>query len=207
MRTFISEILKAEFKGIMILNESSGINISSDLKYHIKNNLNVHNSIYRYSSEKHLELIKEVRSLHDNGDIVLCENDEQIIKSDAGLFGLYHGEQVVLDLPFEERFGEVNEAEYKGKKVNLNQPKRGGSKKFYVFVKDPETGNVIKVQFGAKDGGSKLSVKLKDPGARKRFADRHNCKEKNDKTTPGYWSCRLPRYATMLGLSGEGKWW
>tara|TARA_B100000963_G_C22619323_1_gene669060 strand:+ start:1783 stop:2406 length:624 start_codon:yes stop_codon:yes gene_type:complete len=207
MRNFISEIIESELKEIIILKESFDSEISSDLNYHVNNNLSVHNSIYRYASDKHLELIKEVRSLYNKNNIVLCENDEHIIESDAGLFGEYRGEQVLLDLPFEKQYDEINEAKYKGKKVKLNQPKRGGSKKFYVFVKDPKTNNVIRVEFGAKDGGRKLSVKLKDPDARKRFSDRHNCEEKNDKTKPGYWSCRLPRYAKMLGLSGEGRWW
>lgn len=206
MRNFISEILEAELKEVIILKESK-VTISEGLSYHIRNGLNLYNSIYRYNSKKHIELIKEIRDLYVKGNIVLCENDEGIIMSDAGLLGTYNGEQVMLDLPFEENVSDVNEAEYKGKKVKLNQPKRGGSKKFYVFVKDPKSGKVIKVQFGAKDGGRKLSVKLKDPDARKRFADRHNCEEKNDKTKPGYWSCRLPRYADMLGLSGEGRWW
>jgi len=97
------------------------------------------------------------------------------------------------------------EAEYQGKKVELNKPKRGGSKKFYVYVKDGDT--VKKVSFGAKDGGGNLAVKLKDPEARKNFAARHNCPQKNDKTKPGYWACRLPRYAKSLGLSGGGTWW
>lgn len=99
------------------------------------------------------------------------------------------------------------EAEYRGKKVDLNKPKRGGSKKFYVYTKNPKTDNVIKVEFGAKSGGQSLSVKLKDPKARKAFADRHNCDQKKDKTKAGYWSCRLPRYAKQLGLSGGGQWW
>ncbi len=98
------------------------------------------------------------------------------------------------------------EAEYRGKKVPLNKPKRGGSKKFYVYTKNKK-GNVIKVAFGADSGGGKLAVKLKDPKARKAFADRHNCDQKNDKTKAGYWSCRLPRYAKSLGLSGGGTWW
>lgn len=100
----------------------------------------------------------------------------------------------------------VNEAKYQGKKVELSKPKRGGSKKFYVYTKNKK-GNVVKVSFGAKDGGGNLAVKLKDPKARKAFADRHNCEQKNDKTKPGYWSCRLPRYAKSLGLSGGGTWW
>ena len=101
---------------------------------------------------------------------------------------------------------QVTEAEYQGKKVDLNSPKRGGSKKFYVYTKN-DKGNVIKVAFGAKDGGGNLAVKLKDPKARRAFADRHNCEKKNDKTKPGYWACRLPRYAKSLGLSGGGTWW
>jgi len=99
----------------------------------------------------------------------------------------------------------IDEAEYQGKKVELNKPKRGGSKKFYVYVKDGD--KVKKVSFGAKDGGGNLAVKLRDPEARKNFAARHNCPQKNDKTSAGYWSCRLPRYAKSLGLSGGGTWW
>ena len=106
-----------------------------------------------------------------------------------------------------KRSGDVREAEYQGKDVQLNKPKRGGSKKFYVYTKNPKTGKVKKVSFGADSGGGKLAVKLKDPKARKAFADRHNCDQKNDKTKAGYWSCRLPRYAKSLGLSGGGTWW
>jgi hypothetical protein len=72
---------------------------------------------------------------------------------------------------------------------------------------EPKTGKVIKVSFGAKAGGGNLAVKLRDPEARKAFAARHNCEQKNDKTKPGYWSCRLVRYAKLLNLSGSGKWW
>ena len=101
----------------------------------------------------------------------------------------------------------MDEAEYQGKKVALSKPKRGGSKKFYVYVKNPKTKKVKKVSFGAAGGGGNLAVKLKDPKARKAFADRHNCDQKKDKTKAGYWSCRLPRYAKSLGLSGGGTWW
>jgi transcription elongation factor Elf1 len=106
-----------------------------------------------------------------------------------------------------DQYARVSEAEYQGKKVELSKPKRGGSKKFYVYVMNPKTKKVKKVSFGAAGGGGSLAVKLKDPKARKAFADRHNCDQKNDKTKPGYWSCRLPRYAKSLGLSGGGTWW
>ena len=101
----------------------------------------------------------------------------------------------------------VKEAEYQGRKVQISKPKRGGSKKFYVYVRNPKTKKIKKVAFGAAGGGGNLAVKLKDPKARKAFSDRHNCEQKNDKTKPGYWSCRLPRYAKSLGLSGGGTWW
>jgi len=89
----------------------------------------------------------------------------------------------------------IPEAEYKGKKVQLNKPKRGGSKKFYVYVKNPKTGNVKKVSFG--DTG--LSVKFKKKGARASFAARHKCAQKKDKTKAGYWSCNIGRYWKSLG--------
>ena len=88
----------------------------------------------------------------------------------------------------------IPEAEYRGKKVQLNKPKRGGSKKFYVYVKSKK-GNVKKVSFG--DTG--LSVKLKQRGARASFAARHKCAQKKDKTKAGYWSCNIGRYWKSLG--------
>ena len=80
----------------------------------------------------------------------------------------------------------IQEAEYQGKKVKLNDPIRGGSKKFYVYVKNPKTGNIKKVQWGAKG----MSVGISDPKRRKSFAARHRCHLTKDKTTARYWSCR-----------------
>ena len=82
---------------------------------------------------------------------------------------------------------EITEAEYQGKKVKLNDPVRGGSKKFYVYVKN-DKGNVIKVSFGDTTG---LSIKRDDPERRKSFRARHNCDTAKDKTTARYWSCRM----------------
>jgi hypothetical protein len=119
------------------------------------------------------------------------------------------GSQAYVEASDEEiaKYATKNEAKYQGKNVELSKPKRGGSKKFYVYVRDPKTKNVKKVAFGAKSGGGNLAVKLRDPKARKAFADRHNCEQKKDKTKAGYWACRLPRYAKSLGLSGGGTWW
>lgn len=91
----------------------------------------------------------------------------------------------------------MEEAEFKGKEVPLGKPKRGGPKAYYVYVKDGD--KVKKVTFGS--GG--LRAKIKNKEARNAFAARHNCKDKKDRTTPGYWSCNLPRYAQALGLGAN----
>ena len=91
----------------------------------------------------------------------------------------------------------MEEAEFKGKEVALGKPKRGGSKAYYVYVKDGD--KVKKVTFGS--GG--LRAKIKNKEARNAFAARHNCKDKKDRTKAGYWSCNLPRYAPALGLGAK----
>jgi hypothetical protein len=96
----------------------------------------------------------------------------------------------------------VNEAEYQGKKVELNKPKRGGSKKFYVYTRNPKTGNIKKVSWGDTTG---LSVKAHDPARVRSFVARHDCKNAKDKTKASYWACRTPRYKS-LGVKG-GQWW
>ena len=165
------------------------------IEYHLKHGLALHENVYRYSSKAFIDLFAEARKLYESKQIELIPADVELIsETDIGEYGVFEGNKVPLDLPM------FNEAEYQGKDVDLNKPKRGGSKKFYVYVKNNK-GNVVKVQFGAKGGGQNLAVKLDDPARRKAFADRHNCKDKNDKTKPGYWSCRVNRYWKSLGGS------
>jgi hypothetical protein len=111
----------------------------------------------------------------------------------------YDSELNAYDMPALLIWKSMNEAKYQGKEVALNKPKRGGSKKFYVYTKNPKTGKVIKVSFGAEGGGQNLAVKFKEPGARASFAARHKCSTRKDKTKASYWSCRLPRYWKQLG--------
>jgi hypothetical protein len=88
----------------------------------------------------------------------------------------------------------------------LNKPKRdsSGGKAYKVYVKDPKTKKIKTVRFGS--GG--LRAKINDKEARNAFAARHKCSTKKDKTKAGYWSCRLPRYAKLLGLkSNFGGFW
>lgn len=82
---------------------------------------------------------------------------------------------------------EMSEAEYKGKDVKLNKPMKGDTKKYKVYVKNPKTGNVKKVNFGDKG----MSIKRDDPERKKSFRARHKCDQKKDKTSAGYWSCKL----------------
>jgi hypothetical protein len=97
----------------------------------------------------------------------------------------------------------LNEAKDKKKTPPIGKPKRGGSKKFYVYVRDK--GKIKKVSFGDTSG---LSAKINNPEARRAFAARHDCKNKKDRTKASYWSCRLPRYAKLLGLKSNfsGFW-
>ena len=104
----------------------------------------------------------------------------------------------------DDEVANLNEGEYRGKDVPLNKPKRGGSKKFYVYTKNKK-GNVVKVSFGGTTG---LNVKIDEPGARSSFAARHQCDKKKDKTKPGYWACNIGRYWKSLGGSRNfsGYW-
>ena len=81
----------------------------------------------------------------------------------------------------------IEEAEYKGKEVKLNDPFRapkGDKKKFYVYVKN-EKGNVVKVGFGDPN----MEIKRDDPARRKSFRARHNCDDPGPKWKARYWSC------------------
>jgi hypothetical protein len=187
----------------VLLNED--IQITSNLKYHLNKNLPLHENIFRYGSDAQLQLFKEARDLYNKGLLYLNSHDRWLVENtNIGEYGEYKGKLVALDVPMIEE--ELNEAEYHGKKVQLNKPKRGGSKKFYVYVKDGD--KVKKISFGAAGGGQNLAVKIRDPKARKAFAARQNCARKKDRTTPGYWACNLPRYAKSLGLksSFSGYW-
>ena len=98
----------------------------------------------------------------------------------------------------------IDEAKKK-KDPPIGKPKRGGSKAYYVYVRDPKTKRIKKVSFGS--GG--LRAKINNPKARNAFAKRHRCTTATDKTTARYWSCRLPRYAKQLGIaaSNPGGFW
>jgi hypothetical protein len=129
------------------------------------------------------------------------ESDLQVLNKE--------GKKVPLDFPMEETI-EKNKQYYKNldeaKNKPIGKPMRdsSGGKAYKVYVRDPKTKKIKTVRFGS--GG--LRAKINDPKARQAFAKRHDCKNKKDKTKASYWSCRLPRYAKLLGLKSNftGFW-
>ena len=189
----------------VVLNESLAPKqiLSEGLKYHMDNALPLTEHVFRAGSENYFYLWAEARALYARNILEVQGDDLEILtETDLGHFGMYEDKKVPLDFIFEEV--EVNEADKKKKDPPIGKPKRGGSKKFYVYVRKPG-GGVKKVSFGDTTG---LSAKINNPEARRAFAARHDCKNKKDRTKASYWSCRLPRYAKLLGLKSNfsGFW-
>ena len=92
--------------------------------------------------------------------------------------------------------GTMDEAKYQGREVPLGKPMAGDVKKSKVYVRDPATGNIKKVNFGhggtsAKRAGQKtMKIKKSNPARRKSFRARHNCDNPGPRTKARYWSCR-----------------
>ena len=168
--------------------------IHEAIDWHMDNNVPLQENVYRVGSEKYFELYREARKLYSEGKLELTEQDRYLIEeTDIGEIVEFDSQYVPLDCPMIEEEDE--------KDPPLNQPKRGGPKKFYVFVRKPD-GGIKKVTWGDTTG---LSVKLDDPEARKSFAARHQCSTQKDRTSAAYWACNTPRYAKQLGLSGGGN--
>ena len=131
-----TEILKDLLSDCDTCNEP----LSEGLQYHVDNNIPLTENIYRPSSVKYFELFKEAKELLKAGKIELNEEEAKMLNNtDLGEFGIYEGIKVPLDFPMShEQLTEAKAA--KKKQPVLNKPKRGGSKKFYVFVRKPGGG-------------------------------------------------------------------
>lgn len=200
--------------------------LSKEFKYNMEKGHTISENIFRPGSEKYFSIINEARDLYKSGFIKLNRYDKELLETDIGKHVYLEGEKVYLDFPFLEEESELGEYDIivesccniilekkktkrkskskskSEKKKPLNKPMRdsSGSSKYKVYVKDPKTGNIKTVRFGAKG----MSVGLNNPKRVKSFVARHRCKtHANDKTKAAYWSCRLPRY---FGNSGK-KWW
>ena len=205
LKKIIREALEQHLDETLILKKD--VEISEALQYHIENGLSLTDNIFRVYSEGYFDLVNEVRGLYNEGVIDLNEEDRLMVESDLGKRVKIGNEIVYLDAPYiyetETEEDILAEAKHRGKNVNIGKPFRtpGGPKKFAVYVKS-KNGGVKKVTFG--DPG--LRVKNANKKAAKSFRARHNCKDKKDRTTAGYWSCNVGRYAKQLGLSSSNSW-
>ena len=173
---------------------------SDALRYHMVNGFSVLESIYRPGSQAHLDLLCEARCAFNLGKIKFNGIDHTLLaETDIGHTGTYQNKTVILDMPLEAL--DLNEA----KSPKLNYPMRGGAKKYHVYVRNPKTGKRMKISFGDVHGG--LTAKVSNPKARKSFAARHNCAEKKDRTTAGYWACRINKYAHLWGGKTYPGFW
>ncbi len=189
----------------MMLNESIAPRaiLSEGLKYHLDNKKPITEQLYRAGSSAYFNLWAEARALYSRGIIEVYGDDKEILtETHLGEFGMLEdGTKVPLDFPIlEEELTESKENKPIGKPMRDSS----GGKAYKVYVRDPKTKKIKTVRFGS--GG--LKAKINNPKARQAFAKRHNCAQKKDKTKASYWSCRLPRYAKLLGLKSNftGFW-
>ena len=135
------------------------------------------------------EIEQAVQGIYDDYE-PFPEEDEMTFEDDDAFYEAFG------ELGFPEDETELFDAEYRGRKVPLNKPMRGDVKKFKVYVKDPKSGNVKKVNFGhggssARKAGQKtMKIRKSNPKARKSFRARHICANPGPKTKARYWSCR-----------------
>jgi len=212
---------------LRILNESNQVQLDSDAKFFIESDLGklgiykgqqvlldfpmIDNTITEINRSDYAKILKFLRKIKNKITLSLYKTVKETIAI-AIMDPYMTADEIINQVSSEYELAiehiqltesELKEAEYKGKNVELNSPKRGGSKKYYVYVKS-KAGNVKKISFG--DTG--LSAKIKDSKARKSFAARHKCNTKKDKTKAGYWACNLPRYWDKLGGGSKiGGYW
>jgi hypothetical protein len=186
-------------------------NLSEGLGYHINKQIPLMESVYRIESSSWISLVNEARDLWEKSVIDLNDDDLFLISTDAGTYGVYEGNIVLLDVPFwEGEFDyewdledEVNEAEYHGRNVKLNKPFRtpGGPRKFSVYTKN-DSGKVVKVNFGQPG----MRVNNADPKKARSFRKRMRCDEPGPRWKAKWWSCNVARYRKLLGIKSSNPW-
>ena len=118
--------------------------LSEGLNYHLENNIPLYENIYQYGSEKYFTLLNEARKLYSRGMLDLNEEDEDLIRTNIGAFGMYEGKRVPLDFPMLDEDLEEAKKKKDKKKKPIGKPMRSssGGKAYKVYVKDPKTGNI-----------------------------------------------------------------
>tara|TARA_Y100000592_G_C5424978_1_gene295214 strand:- start:517 stop:1131 length:615 start_codon:yes stop_codon:yes gene_type:complete len=184
--------------------------LSEGLSYHIDAGVGLDKNIYRPGSSSFFALFREARRLYNEGKYTPTSSDEKELleDSDVGEFGYYENQLVPLDYPIMQGEEEhLNEAEYNGRKVKLNEPKKGEGGKAYVYVNSGKKNKDGTIRVKKVPFGSSMPDAMGDSEAhkkrRKSYGARHNCADKKDKTKPGYWSCRATKF---FGRDIAG-WW
>ena len=140
--------------------------------------------VFAFELEDGTLLETYVMDQDDVGDILLDSTDQ--------IYSLLEQWELLDDGLNED----IDEAKYQGHEVPLGKPMRGDVKKFKVYVRNPKTGNIKKVNFGhggtsAKRAGQKtMRIKKSNPARRKSFRARHNCDNPGPRTGARYWACR-----------------
>ena len=163
--------------------------VSEGFRYHMENGLDITNSVYRIGSDAYKQLFEETKKYWDEGNVILKDKAAWMAAN------LEVGKKAVHD----------------GREVELDSPKRGGDKKFYVYHnsgKKDKDGNIkaVKIEWGDTSG---LSIKNDDPEAAASFWSRQQCdlKKKMNPLTPGFWACYAPSlFGKQLGLSSTEPW-
>jgi len=181
----------------MILKFVDFIGISEGLKYHIENNITLSESIYRIGSQKHLELVNEVRKLYISNNIDLKSRDVIIVeKLKTGELGVYINDgkkiEVNIDLP---EFAKGDDL--KRHKYIVYRPSK--TKEIDEETKLPKT---VKIGFGHPD----YEVANYDEKRRKSFLKRHQCDLKTDLYSSGWWSCNINLFWKQLKLQSDKQW-
>ena len=189
--------------------EAEDKSIEESVVYHLDAGVGFDKNIHRPGSTAFFALFREARKLYRQGYYrpTTLDEIELLEDSDIGEFAYFEGRMVPLDYPIMEGNEEhLNEAEYQGKKVELNKPKRGGDGA-YVYVNSGKKTKDGKIKVKKVKFGSSMPDAMGDSEAhrkrRKSYGDRHNCSDKKDKTTAGYWSCRATKF---FGRNISG-WW
>lgn len=166
--------------------------VSEGLKYHLDNDLDITDSVYRIGSKAYTDLFEEVKKYWDEDNIILNGKSAWMAKNlEVGKKAIFRDRNAGRDL-----------------EVELDSPKRGGGKKFYVYhnsgkMKDEKI-VAMRIEWGDTTG---LSIKNDDPAAAASFWARQQCDTKMDPKTAGFWACYSSSlFSKQLGLSSDSPW-
>jgi hypothetical protein len=190
---------KNEMINRIVDEELRSVVFKSGLLEHVKTKTPLHENIFRIGSDCYFNTIKQGREFYKIGlyETINEEEKNMLENTELGEWVMIEGERVPLDFPM---YVETIDEE---KDPPVGKPMRNSSgKKYKVYVRNPKTGNVKKITYGDSKGG--LKGNWNDADARSSFAARHNCEDKKDRMSAGYWACRAHK---DFGKNVPGRFW